>query len=174
MKNVERAGNNRFGNTPAFFDPFEEFDRMFGGRFLDGVFAPVTRAAANFAPAYEIEESDKGYLLSFDIPGIAPDDVQVEVKENQLRVSGERKQEESSRAEGKRIYTERRYGRFERVFTLPPDVDADKIQANHEQGVLHLMLPKTEKVKPRTIKVESGKGGFFSKLIGKDENSSAQ
>jgi HSP20 family protein len=160
MKDVQRTQR-----SPMMFNSiFEDFDRIF-----DGFAAPVLRQNSSFVPAYELVEDDKGYLLSFDVPGIPKDQIQVETKDNQLRVWGERKFE-NTQPEGKRMFTERRYGRFERVFTLPADVDGDKIQAHHEDGVLHLMLPKTEKVQAKSIKIESGPTGFFSKLIGnKDE-----
>lgn len=152
----DTTGANRTQTKPAYTDPFEEFNR-----FFSGVFAPsgLARTSAAFAPAYEMHETEKGYLLSFDIPGIPAEDVRIEVKEDQLRISGERKATETIEGEGRRVYSERRYGRFERVFALPSDVDTDKIEAHHEHGVLQLNLPKMEKVKARTIQVQTGKGG---------------
>ena len=148
--------------TPDFFD-FSDFDRIF-----DGFLAPVVRQSSSFLPPYELVENEQGYLLSFDVPGIPKDDINIELKEQQLRVSGERRFEEKKN-EGERRFTERRYGRFERAFTLPADVDAEKIAAHYQDGVLHLMLPKTEKVQPKSIKIEAGPTGFFSKLVGKKD-----
>jgi HSP20 family protein len=158
--------------SPNTTNVFDEFDRM-----LDGFFgAPVGRqTAAGFLPPYEVQENDQGYLLSFDLPGVPKDDIKIELKDNLLRISGERRRAESGTDKEGRSYSERRYGQFERAFTLPPEVNGEKIQAHFENGELHLMLPKTEKVKARNIDISTGAtsegvSGFFSKIIGRDKD----
>lgn len=147
--------------SPFFLDSmFEDLDRVF-----EGFAAPVARQGAAYLPTYELVEDEKGYLLSFDLPGVPKEDIQIEVKDQQLRVWGERKQTEE-KTEGRRTYTERRYGKFERIFTLPSDMDAEKVQAHYDNGVLHLMLPRTEKVQAKKINIEAGPTGFFNKLVG--------
>jgi HSP20 family protein len=157
---------------------FDEFDRLFENFYSTfgsgaGTSARPQASSSTWVPAYELQENPQGYLLSFDLPGIPKNEVKIELKENQLRVSGERKKAQTSTDTEGRVYSERRYGFFERTFMLPNDVDVDKIQAHHEDGVLHLMLPKTERVKAKTIEIQSGPmtGGFFSKLVGKDKAS---
>ncbi|MBL7715693.1 MAG: Hsp20/alpha crystallin family protein [Bdellovibrionales bacterium] len=102
------------------------------------------------ARSWEMEESEDHYLLDLEIPGVPSDKIALEAAENRITVSGEH-----------------RKGKFHRTFSLPMDVDASKIEANHQDGVLRILLPKVEAAKPRQIKISSGSGhGLFSKLIG--------
>lgn len=168
-----RYVQTRNDRSPFFFDSFfEDFDRLFQDARVTSLEDKSQGAAQPiFKPTYELVENEKGYLLSFDLPGIPKDAIQIEVKNKQLRVSGERKFE-NSRAEGARSYSERRYGRFERVFELPSDIDTEKIEAHHADGVLNLLVPKAERAQAREIKIQTGQNGsagFFSRLIGKDQ-----
>lgn len=168
-------GTHRHAPRQNEFAFFSDFDRMFDGLARSFV-APVlgsdyrpafqqdNRTESRFVPPYEFNETEQGYLLSFDVPGISKDEIKIEVKESELRISGERKQLESS-TQGTRAFSGRRYGQFELSFSLPKDVDVENIEAHHENGVLELMLPKAAKAQPRTIKIGSGEG-FFSKLVG--------
>ncbi len=105
-----------------------------------------------FTPACDVEETDTHYLVSFDLPGVKKDDVKIELHENQLTVSGERKEEKKGR--GSR---ERYYGSFTRSFTLPSNVNADKAEANYENGVLQIALPKTAASVGKQIPIKEGK-----------------
>ncbi len=116
-------------------------------------------------PNFDIEETDQAYLLSVDLPGVKKEDVKVDLSENILTISGERKYEHESKEKGATRY-ERSYGQFQRSFTLPASIEVDKVEANLEDGVLRIALPKSEKAKSRPIQVGSGKGSFFSKLLG--------
>ena len=107
----------------------------------------------NFNPACDIEEKADHFLLSMDIPGIPKEDVKIEVVENTLTISGERKNQ-----------------RFERSFTLPQKVDISKIEARYENGVLELAVPKAEDAKPLTIQIQSGKEGLLGKFLGREAN----
>jgi HSP20 family protein len=139
----------------------EEVDRLFGQ--FDTPFSQ------GFTPATDVEETEEGYLVSFDIPGVPEDRIHIEVHDHTLRVSGERNDERKTNE--KNVYrVERNFGRFERTFTLPNDVDTDAIEANYEHGVLKLFVPKGEKAKPRTISVKAKEGGFFNRLMGKTTN----
>jgi HSP20 family protein len=89
------------------------------------------------------------------VPGIKPEDLDITVTKNTLTIKGEVRQEEEKEEERYHL-RERRYGRFARSITLPTSVDADEIEANYENGVLTLRLPKTEEVKPKRIEVKSG------------------
>lgn len=123
-----------------------------------------------FQPASEIDETDTHFLLSFDLPGVARKDIQIEVRDEKLIVSGER-----VRASDAKRASERAYGKFERVFALPSDVDAEKIEASHEDGVLSIAIPKAESAKPRQIPVHEGKGSLFGRwLKDKSETKSAE
>ncbi|HEX4926244.1 MAG TPA: Hsp20/alpha crystallin family protein [Bdellovibrionales bacterium] len=114
-----------------------------------------------FNPACDIEEQDDHFRISVDLPGVSKDDVKVEVVDNRLVISGERKHEKK---EGGRR-SERYYGRFERSFMLPTAIDVDKIEARYENGVLELAVPKAESAKPRTVQIQTGKEGFLGRFL---------
>ncbi len=119
---------------------------------------------AYFHPLCDVEEDDTHFALSVDLPGVAKKDINIEVHENQLYITGERKNETN-----RKNFSERTYGKFHRVMTLPSNVDATKIEANYEDGVLTIALPKSDAAKPRQIKVGEGKSSFFQKLVGSKE-----
>lgn len=110
----------------------------------------------NFAPSCEILDLEKSYQVSLDIPGISRDEIDIEVKDNHLHISGQRK------FHGKTdkdyiLRSERRYGKFSRVFSLPKNVNPDHIEAHFENGVLDITLPKEEKSQSRKIKISDSK-----------------
>ena len=108
----------------------------------------------NFMPAVDILESDKSYELQFAVPGFEKENFELGVDDNVLTVSGERKyEEEKSGKTYKSVRTS--YGSFRRSFTLPENVDAAKIEANYNNGILEVVIPKDEtKVLKTTIKVK--------------------
>lgn len=107
-----------------------------------------------FAPACEILDEEKYFSISLDIPGLKQDEIDVEVRDNRLHVTGERKA--SKGAEGDKVLrSERRYGKFYRVFGLPQNVDANAIEAKFENGVLDLILPKEEKSQTKKIAINN-------------------
>jgi len=109
-----------------------------------------------FSPLSDIEETDNQYLLSVDLPGLKKEDVKIEVRDRQLIVSGERKSENREEAKG-RVSTERWYGSFVRSFMLPDGINADKVEADFEDGVLKLKVPKTVSSTVKQIPIKSGK-----------------
>ncbi|MGE0631100.1 MAG: Hsp20/alpha crystallin family protein [Pseudobdellovibrionaceae bacterium] len=154
--------------VPSVFrtDPFFMSDRMmdeFWGREDMN-----DNRRSQFSPEVDIEENAGNYLLSFDLPGLKKEDIQIEVKDNILTVSGERKWETKEETNNLKRF-ERKYGSFSRSFTLPTSVDANRVEANYENGVLELALPKSEAAKSKKVEIQSGKGGLFSKLVGSKE-----
>lgn len=107
----------------------------------------------NFAPACEILDEEKFYSIGLDIPGLSKDELEIEVKDNHLHVSGERKQTEKTNV----LRTERRYGKFSRMFSLPQNVNAEAIEARFENGVLEITLPKEEKSQSKKIQISDWK-----------------
>lgn len=104
-------------------------------------------------PRVDVHETDKEVVLDVELPGMEKKDISVEVKDNVLRISGERKQERKTDAKDySRI--ERHYGKFERSFGLPETIDQNKVSAEYKNGVLRLTLQKTEKALPKQINVE--------------------
>ncbi len=112
----------------------------------------MQRVTQGFAPAVDIHEADGAYILSAELPGVRPEDVDLKVDKNVLTLSGTRQYSQQSDDKGYRRI-ERRYGNFTRSFTLPEHVDADGIQASLENGVLTISVPKGTKAQVRKIAV---------------------
>jgi len=133
---------------------FQDMEELLGDFFAP--LATRRETGMGFTPAVDIEETDSHYLMSVDLPGVSKDDVKIDVIENQLTVSGERKFERKA-DEKNRHFVERSYGQFQRSFTLPAGIDADKIEADFRDGVLHIAVSKAEAVKPRQVKISESK-----------------
>ncbi|MDR0664354.1 MAG: Hsp20/alpha crystallin family protein [Helicobacteraceae bacterium] len=132
------------------FDPFQEFRRHMLEAFSDK--NDVTPNLAGFTPAVSVRETDLAYLIALDLPGVDKDAISVDLKDNALNISGERKFEEEVKEED--FYRlETRYGRFERRFSLPDNADADAIEAAYKNGVLTLTLPKIQSKGAKQISV---------------------
>ena len=109
-------------------------------------------ATSSWAPAVDIYETESEVVLTAEIPGIEEKDVEIKVEDNTLTLRGERKFEKETKEENyHRI--ERAYGSFFRSFTLPNYVDQDKIEAEHENGILKVRMPKRAELKPRKVKI---------------------
>jgi HSP20 family protein len=108
----------------------------------------------NFAPSVNVAETEAQYEVTADLPGINPEDVNVELHEGQVTISGKRETEKEET--GKTFHrVERQYGEFRRTISLPVPVDEQKITASYKDGVLNVVLPKSEKVKPTRIPINS-------------------
>ena len=125
-------------------------------RFYSPFFAPTRmRTDAdtyNWTPSVDISETDNGFEVRAELPGVTKDDLSVSVKDNLLTLSGEKRQENSEDTQNFRR-VERRYGSFQRRFTLPSDVAADDIKADYTDGVLTLSIPKPEVAKPTEVPI---------------------
>jgi HSP20 family protein len=133
----------------------ERLERILGGTwptFTDG-------GAGEWTPAVDFKETDKEFVLTAELPGMAENDVDVEVEQNILTIKGEKRteREEKKEKDGQYHLVERSYGFFQRAFTLPPAVDAAKIQADFSNGVLTVRLPKRQESTARRIAVGSKK-----------------
>lgn len=108
-----------------------------------------------FAPVVNTREDDKAYHVEADLPGVEKEDIKVDVKNNILTISGERKHKEEIKREDY-YKLESSYGKFERSFTLPKGADAEHIEAKTEKGVLEVTIPKlkTEVEKNKKIEVK--------------------
>ena len=130
-----------------------EMNRLFGS-FFDtpaGV-STVGGAQRRWIPAMDLVEGEDAYVLRADLPGLGDDDVKIELEENVLTISGERRSEHEERAEGLRR-VERAYGSFSRPLTLPSGIDADKIAAAFTDGVLEVRIPKPAERTPRRVQI---------------------
>jgi HSP20 family protein len=123
-------------------------------RFFETFFGQHPEDREGFwTPILDIEESNGNIVVKAEIPGMEKDEIKVSVRNNMLSISGERKQEiETKDKTFHRI--ECSYGKFSRTITLPSEIDADKIKAAYKDGVLNIVLPKPESMKPKQIEVE--------------------
>lgn len=126
------------------------FDDLFNDRFFNN---DVT-VGKSFTPQVDISETEKAFELSFAIPGIKKNEINIDLNEGQLIVSGERKFEEKK--EDKNFHSvETRYGSFSRSFHLPDNIDANKVEAKYEDGLLNITIPKDEKkIQKKTIAIK--------------------
>ncbi len=108
--------------------------------------------AHSWAPAVDIYETENEVVLSAEIPGVEAKDVEIKVEDNNLTLRGERRFEKETKEENYHR-VERSYGSFFRSFALPSYVDQDKIEAEHENGVLKIHMPKRSELKPRKVKI---------------------
>jgi HSP20 family protein len=125
-------------------DPFRDLDR------LEEMFLGQGREAG-FDPSVDIHETENDVSIEAELPGMTKKDIHVEVADQQLKISGERKYE---RQDDKAHRIERRYGRFERSFYLGEDVDPSSVSAEMNDGILKLSMKKKEKAKPKQIDVK--------------------
>jgi HSP20 family protein len=108
-------------------------------------------------PAMEIVEKEDRLFVTAELPGMNVKDVEITLENGVLRISGEKKEEKREREAGSKYHMwERRYGSFQRAFTLPQSVDAEKISASFQDGVLTIDLPKSEKAKALGRKIPIG------------------
>ena len=146
------------GTALRRIDPFQEFlgiqDRM--NQLFRGAFSPSGDEQAMtgaWAPAVDIYESPQAIELTFEIPGVDKNDVKVTFENNQLIVTGERRLEHADQREGYHR-VERSYGGFVRSFSLPNTIDPNQINAEYQNGLLRLSLPKRPESQPRAIEVK--------------------
>lgn len=126
-----------------------ELNRMFERTFSEPQGATKITA---WAPAVDMFERDGEIVVRAELPGVKPEDVDVTILEDSLRIHGERKQKEEVKEEN--FYRmEQRYGSFERVMQLPAKVRADDVKAKFAEGILEITMPKAEEEKPKQIKI---------------------
>lgn len=133
--------------------PFETgLDRLFDE--ITGNLAVATPPApAEFEPTIDVTETPAEWRVRAEMPGVAPEDVEVSVTGNLLTIQGEKKCESIADGENCRR-SERRYGKFVRSLEFPADVDARKVEARSKNGVLVVTLPKAEEARPKTVAVK--------------------
>ncbi len=127
-----------------------DFDRLFGSFFP--TFDEDAEPNVSWTPHLDVLETEDAYLLEMDVPGVSRDDIQINLQDGVLTVSGERSSREVTENDNV-VRVERQAGRFFRSFRLPKQINDQKIEARHENGVLMVTLPKIEESKPRKIKV---------------------
>jgi HSP20 family protein len=122
------------------------FDTFFGGAPANG------RGLRRWVPPMDLVETEDHLILRADLPGLDSEDVNIEVKDSVLTVSGERKAEHEEKTDG--FYrVERAFGTFSRSMSLPNRIDADRITASFQKGVLEVRIPKPEERKPHRVAI---------------------
>ena len=147
--------------VPTRFRPFES-DFPFWPERLDRVFDRALRTwfeedrldRCVWYPAVDVSENESEVTIRADLPEVEAKDLNLEIHDGQLTLKGERKSEKEEKKEHY-YHVERRFGSFQRTFTLPAGVDTDKVAADYEKGVLTVHVPKSEAAKPKQIKVSA-------------------
>jgi HSP20 family protein len=122
-------------------------------RFFSDSLARSGGSSYSFVPKVDILENEKGYEVNLAVPGLSKDDFKIDLNDNFLTISGERKLSKEKKDNNLHV-VETQYGNFSRSFSLPENVDASKIQASYNNGILEIFIPKDEKKTLKTtIKV---------------------
>ena len=139
------------------WDPFRELntitDRM--NRLFQDTYGTQSREeglTSSFVPAVDIYEDEHNVTVKMEVPGIDQKDIDVRLENNTLTVRGERKFDKEEKEKNNQ-HNKRRYGSFYRAFTLPNTLDAERVQADYENGVLKIRMAKKAEAKPKQIKV---------------------
>jgi HSP20 family protein len=152
------------------WDPYRElsslpdrFNRIFGGALPRRERDEELSVGAWIPPVDIVEEKDR-ILMTAELPGFKESEIEIQMEGGVLTLRGERKSE--TEREGRTFHRmERSYGQFVRSFTLPNNVDRDRIKANFANGLLEIELPKREEAKPRQIKISADSGGAKKETI---------
>jgi HSP20 family protein len=137
------------------FDPFREFEQLQEemGRLMQGVWSPAVGGNGGaWVPLADIEETDDAWIVEAELPGVKREDVNVELRDSELHITGEIKETERKGIIRRRT---RRRGQFEYRVRLPGQANEDGIEANLHDGVLSVRVPKAEAAKPRRIEVKA-------------------
>lgn len=149
---------NRYRDPVGLFG-LQRLNRILDEAFAGAAFPEQGNVITStlFAPT-DVSEDESALQLSMELPGVEPDDVHLSLENNILTIRGEKRQEIDENNE--RVHrSERVYGVFERTFALPNTVDAEKIEARFENGILFVRIPKAERARPREIRVNSSASG---------------
>ena len=137
-----------------------QFPTLFENRglddFFEGFFRPVRYEEGekgDLVPRMDIRETDESFIIKAEMPGIKKDDIEINIHDGLLTISGESEEKSEEKEEGKIVRQERRYGKYVRSMTVGNNIDQENINASYNDGVLELTLPKLAAVEPKKIKV---------------------
>ncbi len=130
-------------------DIFDRFDRLFEDFELPSLFEEKEA----WVPAFDVIEKEKEYVVTAEVPGIDPKDIDITISNGILTIKGEKKREQESKDENY-YYMERQYGTFQRSFRLPDEVKTDEVDAKYKNGVLTLVLPKAHVGNVKKIEIK--------------------
>lgn len=134
------------------WDPLQDLLMLHQELFGEGPELSLEAPAA-WAPAVDVYETDNAFVLKAEVPGVDPDKIKVEYRQRRLIVSGERpaRKKEASR---QYHHVERSHGPFARVFTLPPAVECNEIEAQYQNGVIEVIIPKRAEATAKSINIK--------------------
>ena len=132
------------------------FEDVFGRSFLPAAWKRVPAEDFVWAPSIEVVEKEDKFLIKVELPGVKEEDINISLAGNTLTIEGEKETESEVEKKGY-YYSESSYGSFSRSMTIPSTIDASKIEANCDKGVLEITLPKTPEVKPKKIPLATKK-----------------
>ena len=172
------------GNASPLFGFQNDFDRLFDGIVSRNRSSkdPDSQATETFVPSCEVVEAGNHYLVSLEVAGVAKKDIHLEIHNNELVISGERRSPRSERklsgsdaaavetesAENSTsqsvrqahqdcsIYSEMRFGKFERRFKIPVGIEISRVEASYQDGILRVQIPKVESARPQQIQITDG------------------
>jgi HSP20 family protein len=132
----------------------DAIDRLFEQSLVRPFRGWSERAESELDVSVDMYETDDDLVISAELPGLKPEDVDISLTDSRLTIKGEFQTEDEGER-GNVRYQERRYGKFERSFTLPTGIDTEAIEAEFEDGVLKVTLPKPEETKPKQIAIKA-------------------
>jgi HSP20 family protein len=155
MSLIPWRNKGREGSSGALADLRHEVDRMFEN-FSRDPWGSLTEFAntKGWFPAIDLAENDKEVIVRAEVPGVAPDELEISVTGNRLTISGEKK-ESTERKDKDFFHSETRYGRFSRSVELPSEVDTEQVAAEHANGVITITLKKTAAATTKKIPVKT-------------------
>jgi HSP20 family protein len=131
------------------------FDRFFDDRsWLEPLPRMLSRLDRSFFPRVDVSETDNEVKVVADVPGVDPENLEIEVRENRVRISGTSEREQESGKDERPYRYERSYGSFQREFALPSEVEEENVKARYKEGVLTIILPKTQSARRKKIAIE--------------------
>jgi HSP20 family protein len=158
-------------NTRLSVRDINNIQRRFDN-LLEELFEPLAplelRSVGEYSPPCDIEETESHYVVSLDVPGMAKEDLNVEVSGDSLIISGSRKEEHLSK-KGQPQMSERYQGSFFRCMSLPGLTEDSKIEAIYKDGVLRVAIPRAYATKKKTVPISAEKTSFWNRLLGRPE-----
>ena len=144
-----------------------EMNRLFNTLFDAPLANGGTTGPRRWLPPMDLVETEEDFVLRADLPGLSEEDVNIELEDNVLTISGERKVAHEERKEGY-YRVERPSGAFARSLTLPEGIDPDRVRASFDRGVLEVRVPKPEQRKPRKVTISAGGGSQQPAIEGQE------
>ena len=140
---------NPWGETEAYED---RIGRIFGNSYVPESWLGDGESQMNWNPAVDVYDNDNSFIIQVELPGLEKKDIEIDVKDGVLTLKGERSSDKEWKDE-KYYRRERAFGKFQRAFKLPSDIDPEKVKADFKNGVLKIEIPKPEIQKPKKITV---------------------